>query len=153
MRVLVDTNVLLRWSLAADPQNALCQSAINHLIRTGAELCFTFQNIAEFWNVATRPLQRNGFGLTPGQAQHEVEVIERLFTLLPEDAVIYAEWRAMVADLQVSGVQVHDARLAAAMVVHNVSHLLTFNKSDFARFSGLTALDPADVLAQRQSSS
>jgi hypothetical protein len=25
---------------------------------------FTLQNISEFWNVATRPISRNGLGLT-----------------------------------------------------------------------------------------
>lgn len=36
----------------------------------------------------------------------------------------------------VLGVQVHDARLAAAMYVHRVNHILTLNVSDFSRFSG-----------------
>jgi len=42
-------------------------------------------------------------------------------------------------------VQVHDARLAAAMYVHHVSHILTLNVADFNRFSGLTAVHPAAV--------
>lgn len=152
MRVLVDTNVLLRWSLGAHPQNPLCQAAINTLIHHGAELCFTFQNAAEFWNVATRRLARNGFGLTPSTAEHEIRMIEQLFSLLPEGAANYFKWRGLVSDLQVSGVQVHDAGLAAAMVVHDLTHLLTFNKADFARYTGITTLDPSDVLAHPSSS-
>jgi hypothetical protein len=35
----------------------------------------------------------------------------------------------------VLGVQVHDARLAAAMYVHHVSHILTLNVADFNRFT------------------
>lgn len=63
---------------------------------------------------------------------------------------VYAEWRGVVSALQVRGVQVHDARLVAAMVVHNATTILTFNKGDFARYPGITALEPADVLAQKQ---
>jgi hypothetical protein len=36
----------------------------------------------------------------------------------------------------VSGVQVHDARLAASMYTHGIMHILTFNESDFIRFVG-----------------
>jgi predicted nucleic acid-binding protein len=45
----------------------------------------------------------------------------------------------------VMGVQVHDARLAAAMRVHRVSHILTLNVTDFERFSGLTAVHPSSL--------
>jgi predicted nucleic acid-binding protein len=50
-------------------------------------------------------------------------------------------------DYGVSGVQVYDARLAAAMIVHNVTHILTFNTSDFARYApeGIVAVDPTIV--------
>ncbi|HSK74585.1 MAG TPA: hypothetical protein VK892_22995 [Pyrinomonadaceae bacterium] len=33
-----------------------------------------------------------------------------------------------------SGKNVHDARLTAAMIKHKISHLLTFNVKDFKRF-------------------
>ncbi len=45
----------------------------------------------------------------------------------------------------VSGVQVHDARLAAVMNVNNVSHLLTLNSKDFERFTGITPIHPDDL--------
>ena len=44
--------------------------------------------------------------------------------------------------LRYGGVQVHDARLAAAMYVHGVAHILTLNVADFSRFSGLTPVHP-----------
>jgi len=44
-------------------------------------------------------------------------------------------------------VQVHDARLVALMQVHGISHVFTLNPSDFARYSGITALTPANVIA------
>ncbi len=42
----------------------------------------------------------------------------------------------------VRGVQVHDARLAAAMRVHGIPYILTFNGSDFERYSGIGIADP-----------
>jgi len=41
---------------------------------------------------------------------------------------------------------VHDARLAAAMYVHHVDHILTLNVADFSRFTGRTAVHPDSPL-------
>ena len=59
---LVDTNVLLRVSRRTDPEYPIAYEAISTLARK-ATLYYTHQNIAEFWNVVTRPVARNGFGL------------------------------------------------------------------------------------------
>ena len=48
----------------------------------------------------------------------------------------------IVVQYGVSGVQVHDARLAAAMYAHGIREILTLNGSDFTRFAGITAIDP-----------
>jgi predicted nucleic acid-binding protein len=61
---VVDTNILLRMTRRADPQHQLIATALTHLISQGATLHYTHQNIAELWNVMTRPLVRNGLGLT-----------------------------------------------------------------------------------------
>jgi len=44
--------------------------------KRGIETCFSLQNIAEFWNVCTRPVERNGYGLS-SPIQQCVEDIER----------------------------------------------------------------------------
>jgi len=46
----------------------------------------------------------------------------------------------------------HDARIVAAMVVHGITQLLTFNAADFNRFSDIVVLTPAGVLNQAPSS-
>jgi predicted nucleic acid-binding protein len=74
-----------------------------------------------------------------------VLAIETGMSLLPDSDAVYREWRRIVVHYNVSGVQVHDARLAAAMHVHGVSHILTLNVTDFSRFNGLTAVHPDTV--------
>jgi predicted nucleic acid-binding protein len=139
---LVDTNVLLRMTRRSDPQHQVVDAALAQLAGQGAILHYTHQNIAELWNAMTRPLDRNGFGLTVADAEHEVRAFEAGMTFLPDNLAVYREWRRIVVQHGVLGVQVHDARLAAAMYVHRVSHILTLNVSDFSRFSGLTAVHP-----------
>lgn len=142
---LVDTNILLRMTRRSDPQHQLVDTALARLASQGTIFHYTHQNIAELWNAMTRPLARNGFGLTVVEADREVRVIEAGMSFLPDNADVYREWRRIVLELGVLGAHVHDARLAAAMYVHHVGHILTLNVSDFTRFTGLTALHPTGL--------
>ncbi|MBZ5525664.1 MAG: type II toxin-antitoxin system VapC family toxin [Acidobacteriia bacterium] len=139
---LVDTNVLLRMTRRGDPQHQLVDKALAQLASQGTTLHYTHQNIAELWNAMTRPVARNGFGLTVADAEREVRAIEAGMIFLPDNEAVYREWRRIVVQHSVLGVQVHDARLAAAMYIHQVGHILTLNVSDFTRFSGLIAVHP-----------
>jgi hypothetical protein len=53
--------------------------------------------------------------------------------------------RRLLVNYGVSGVQVHDAHLVAAMLVHGVKTILTFNTKDFARFAGIEAVHPEKI--------
>lgn len=142
---LVDTNILLRMTRRSDPYHLLVDTALAELARQSTTLYYTHQNIAELWNAMTRPLTRNGFGLTVADAEREVLAIEAGMSFLPDNQDVYQEWRKIIVQYVVSGVQVHDARLAAAMYIHRVDHILTLNVNDFSRFPGLTAVHPKDV--------
>lgn len=145
MLLLIDTNVLLRWARAADREHLVCRAAIEAAKRRGIPLLVTAQNLIEFWNVATRPADRNGFSLTPSKADAELALLERAFTIAPDTSAIYSQWRRLVVSVGVSGVQVHDARLAAAMIVHGVTHILTLNPRDFSRYPGIVPVHPSDI--------
>jgi hypothetical protein len=86
-------------------------AAVTTLRARDEPLCFTAQNMVEFWNVGTRPTSRNGLGLPPSEVELRASIIEQQFLRLPEDDRIYAVWRNLVRDHAVSGAQVHDARL------------------------------------------
>jgi predicted nucleic acid-binding protein len=142
---LVDTNILLRITRRSDAQHKIVDTALARLAGQGTVLYYTHQNIAELWNAMTRPLDRNGFGLTVADAEHEVQAIESGMILLPDSEAVYREWRRIVVQYGVLGVKVHDARLAAAMYVHRVAHILTLNTPDFSRFKGLNTLHPTNL--------
>ena len=149
MIYLVDTNVLLRFADRTHPFHAAVRVAIHRLRTEGHRLRATPQNCVEFWNVATRPVERNGFGLVPANVDRLLRLVERLFPLLPDSPAVYPEWRRLVVSFDVSGTQVHDARLVASMILHGVTHILTFNTADFVRYTtiGIVAVDPVTVYA------
>jgi predicted nucleic acid-binding protein len=146
MRILVDTNVLLRLAQLAHPRHPDAVRAIEILRSRGDELCLVPQVIYEYWAVYTRPPGENGLGMTTAQAKTEVARIKKLFTLFRDERAIFPLWENLVADHDVKGRNAHDARLVAAMSRHGLQHLVTFNASDFARFSGITVFTPEQVL-------
>ncbi|MBN3950282.1 MAG: PIN domain-containing protein [Nostoc sp. NMS7] len=146
MLFMADTNILLRFISPSDPNHILVRDAIYSLLQKGEEICYTSQILGEFWNVCTRPTTaRSGFGLSIEETDQRAQVIERYFNVLPDSAAVHTQWRRLVVDYRVSGVKVHDTRLVAAMLVHGLTHILTFNISDFARYSKITAVNPTAI--------
>ena len=145
MIYLVDTNVLLRSIQQTDPMHADAKRAAATLTRQDQQLSIVAQNLIEFWAVATRPAVNNGLALSIDETARHVATFKRVFTLLADTPDIFLEWERLVEQHKVIGRRVHDTRLVAAMKVHNVTHLLTFNTDDFKRYDGITIVDPKDV--------
>jgi predicted nucleic acid-binding protein len=147
---LLDTNVLLRRTQPDHPLNLVAVESVAILLSDGEDVYFTPQNIAEFWNVVTRQIDKNGLGFDAATARREVDLIEQLLTILPDKPEMYEEWKRLVITHSVLGVKVHDARLVAAMNVHGIQTLLTFNPADFTRFESdlihpIVVLHPSSV--------
>jgi predicted nucleic acid-binding protein len=146
VRILADTNILLRGIHRQHPQHRQMRDAIYGLVRRGDVICVLAQNLYEFWAVCTRPVENNGMGIPPAQASRILGRVERLSERLSEDSgAVYIEWRRLVAAHEVSGKKSHDARLAAAMIVHGITCILTYNVDDFKRYSGITVIHPETV--------
>jgi predicted nucleic acid-binding protein len=144
---LLDTNILLRWIKPDDRDYQLVTSAIEAML-AGTVLCYTSQNLGEFWNTCTRPLDRNGYGLSPQEADRRARFFEDRLRLLPDSLAVHHEWRRMLVAHSISGVQVHDARLVAAMRVHGVKRILSFNDTDFSRYRDIEAVHPRVLSAK-----
>ena len=140
---LADTNILLRFLLLNDPAYPRIRQAVRTLKTRGELIVTTPQNMAEFWNVCTRPITvRGGLGLKVEASEMRLRLLERHFPVLPDSPAIYEKWKALVVDHQVRGVNVHDARLVAAMMIHGVTHILTANVKDFQRYPNISIVDP-----------
>jgi predicted nucleic acid-binding protein len=146
MNYLVDTNILTR---IADPAHAMHQEALDAvklLIQQGHGLHVVPQSFYEFWVVATRPASVNGLGKTPADALLDLTNLKGLFLWLDDSPLVYGVWEGLVTGTPILGKNAHDARLVAAMSVHGLTHLLTFNIQDFRQYPGITVVTPADIL-------
>ena len=146
MRYLIDTNVVLRWSDNLAPEYQECQDAVAKSVGSGHIVCCCAQVFIEYWVVATRPAAVNGLGLTFDQACSSLSDIDKAFIHLPEPPDIAARWANLVMRQGIMGKQAHDARIAALMLAHGVTHLLTLNPSDFVRYTGIVPVTPSQIL-------
>jgi len=147
-RYLVDTNVLLRGAVRTAARNPAATHAIAILLAQGDELLLAPQVLTEFWSVATRPVDVNGFGWSVDVVRTEIDKLLDQFPLMPETPAVFDEWLHLVTKHRVIGKQVYDARLAAFVRTHQIARLLTFNTSDFGSY-GITVVSPEDVAANR----
>ncbi len=147
MRILLDTNVWLRIADQNSRHHADAVAAVTWLDENNQESCLVPQVMYEYWVVATRPLENNGLGLVPEQADEAIDRWIGLFRLLQDERGIFPQWRELVKSCNIQGKSAHDARLVAAMHRHGLTHLLTFNKADFVRYPGITLWTPTEVLS------
>ena len=148
MKILLDTNMIVRLSNPLDQDFVLTVEVLTKLWDAGHQLTITAQNIVEFTAVATRPVKNNGLGSTSAEAEQQAQIFESKFHFIADDSTIFPNWKSIVAGSQVLGKHVHDARLVAVAVSAGVDAILTFNTVHFQRLcaaNGLQLLDPRTV--------
>ena len=146
MSVLLDTNILTRSIQLNHPMRLPAENAVAILRAQGEQLCIVPQNLYEFWVVCTRPISQNGLGMTAAETEAEVVRLKGFFTLLDDTPSILTAWERLVTQYQVVGKNAHDARLVAAMLVHGVPRILTFNDRNFQRYPAIAVLSPQAVV-------
>jgi predicted nucleic acid-binding protein len=146
MAIFIDTNILLRAVQPSHPMHPVALRALETLLAGEESLFIAIQNVAEFWNAATRPIVHNGLGLTIEKAREEIQRLEGFFQILSESAGSYDAWKTLLITHRVSGAQVHDARLAAVMKTSGIRKIVTFNVHDFTRFADIEAVHPETIV-------
>jgi predicted nucleic acid-binding protein len=146
MNYLVDTNILTRLIEPGHTLHAAARNAVKLLVAQGHKLRIVPQNLYEFWVVCTRPSGVNGLGKSAAETFVEMTNLRSLFRWLDDTSAIFDVWEHLVRSTPVVGKNAHDARLVAAMKVHGLTHLLTFNGQDFRQYPTITVVTPSDIL-------
>lgn len=144
-RYLLDTNIVMRLCNCSDLQHQLATNAVSRLLMQSDECFLATQVIIEFWVVATRPTEVNGLGWSVEQTRSMIDQLLARFPVLAESRQIFTNWLNLVTTNRVMGKRTHDVRLVAAMLANEITHLLTFNPSDFAGISSITITHPQDL--------
>lgn len=145
MKLLIDTNVLLRLRDPESPHHSDCVQALDQLRKFSKTAYTCAQVLVEYWVVATRPREVNGLALSTDAVDRYLSDTETVFSCLPEPSDIAARWRKLVVEHGVQGRPAYDARLVALMQAHDVTHVVTLNTGDFARYRGITPVLPSEA--------
>jgi len=73
VKVLLDTNILLRLAVVSHPTHADAVSAVHKIRQRGDQPAIVPQVLYEYWVVATRPTLQNGLGLAPADARLAID--------------------------------------------------------------------------------
>ncbi len=103
MRILLDTNVLLRMVQPSHAMHQLVFDAVAVLRQRGDEFVIVPQSLYEMWVVCTRPVAQNGVGLSAAEAQAELAQAKSLCPLLDDLPGMCARWEQLVTHHQVLG--------------------------------------------------
>lgn len=141
-RLLVDTNVLIYATLAADSRHEIARQVLLQRLRPEVTMFISVQNLAEMYPNLTGP--KNQAPDSPELARQKIRSLARLrgITVLP----LTLETAHLALDLCVSaGVTrqgYFDRQLAALMIRENIPVILTENVADFMGIDGVTPINP-----------
>jgi len=133
---LLDMNILLAYLTPEHNAHQFVINTITQLRNRGYQLWVAPQGLYELWTVLTRPVEANGFGRTPEEANQALERIRTDFIFREDPPGIVDEWQRLCVAYQIVGKRAHDARLVAYMRGHGIAELLTLNGEDFRSFEG-----------------
>jgi predicted nucleic acid-binding protein len=141
-RVLIDTNVLIYATLAADHRHiqALKVLALRH--RSSVELFVSVQNLAEMYPNLTGP--KNQPSDTPALARQKIRSLSRLrgLNVLPLTLESIQGALDLCVSGQVTRQKYFDRQIAALMLRESIPVIVTENEADFAGIDGITPLNP-----------
>lgn len=140
--IAVDTNLLVHAHQREADLHGPAQEAIRSLAEGSRPWGICLHSLIEFCGVVTLPrLWR--VPSTPAQAVDQVAAWRGSPSLriLSDDKAILDCFADLVLKAGVRGGMVHDARIAAACLVHGVSELWTVDR-DFSRFPALRTRNP-----------
>lgn len=139
-RAVLDTNVLLTATDTGRKEYAKAREALDEWPARGTTLYTTGQILREYLSVATRPVERNGLGLSQADSVANARAFCGRLRLLDENEKVNTRLLALLDDVACRGKQVHDASVVATMLVHGVDTLVTLNVDDFVRFEKLVRI-------------
>ena len=145
--LFLDTNILVTATDTLRPWHEEAQRLLAEADRRGYHLAASGQVLREYLAVSTRPAESNGLGLSISDAVANVDQFLGFVKLFDETESVARQLRKLVMTSGVRGNRIHDANIAATMMVHHIRVLITQNCDDFAGFDEIEAL-PLDSVVQ-----
>lgn len=140
--IAVDTNVLVYAHRADSEWHAPAKAALEQLAEGVAPWALPWPCLHEFIAIATHPrIYRPPSTLAQALEQVRAWLESPSVVLLSESGAHFDALERVLTASHAAGPRVHDARIAALCVEHEISTLWSLDR-DFARFSGVVVENP-----------
>ncbi len=140
--VAVDTNILVYAHRQDSPWHEAAYKELTKLVEGDAPWAIPWPCLHEFLNVLTnRRLYQPPTPMPEALNAAETVMQSVSLLLLSEGGRYFQELRSLVEEGQITGQQVHDARVAALCLAHGVTELWSADR-DFSRFPRLKVRNP-----------
>jgi toxin-antitoxin system PIN domain toxin len=138
---IIDANILV-YALDTEAPQHRASRALLEAGRAGeTTLYVTSQVLCEFFAIVTNPRRVQ----KPRSALDAIAAVTGFLSfvhVLPIPARTVEGWLDLLRRRPVTGGEVFDLQLAAAMLANGVSRIYTYNTSDFTSFKELTVTEP-----------
>ncbi len=149
--IFVDTNVLIRANVATAPNHEEALACLKTLGKSSTERWISQQILREYLANVTRS-QTFMSPIPMAAAIARVEYFQSRFIIAQDSERVFANLLKLLGTTATSGKQIHDTNIVATMQAYGVNQLLTYNPTDFTRFSThITILAPTEVLLDQNS--
>jgi toxin-antitoxin system PIN domain toxin len=143
--IAVDTNILVYAHREDSEWHDRAEAAVRSLAEGAAVWAIPWPCVHEFLAIATHPR----IFRTPTPIAAALDQIDAWFespsiVMLAEDESYWAVLRTLTGQARVDGARIHDARVAALCLSHDVRELWTADR-DFSLFPALRARNPLVV--------
>jgi predicted nucleic acid-binding protein len=138
---VVDTNVLIYALDTVAPQHAAARTLLEAARTEAATLYVTSQILCEFYSVMTNPRRV----ARPRTADEAMTVLSDMLTflhVLPVPANTIDRLLDLLRRRPVTGSDVFDLHIIAAMQANSIGRIYTFNLADFEAFPELSVVTP-----------
>jgi predicted nucleic acid-binding protein len=138
---IIDTNVLV-YALDIDAPRHTASRTMLEAARDGSTTLYvTSQILCEFYSIVTNA-RRVSKPRTSADAVSAISGLLAFLQVLPIPAQTVEGWLSLLRRRPVTGGDVFDLQIAAAMRANDVQRIYTFNTDDFEVFSEISVVTP-----------
>jgi len=140
-KIFIDTNILVYANNTLSPFCTAARTKLQDAFVNYSEVWVSRQIFREFAAVVSREMLAAG-NLDFDKLEKTIRRFEQDFSVAEDSHLVTHRWLPLLEETNSAGKQVHDANIAANMLVCGIDSLLTHNVADFQRFSHLITIVP-----------
>lgn len=142
--ILLDTNVLIYATDRRSPQNAVCRTVLDAVIRGTVPGVLVTQVLIEFLGAATGPSVQAPLPI--GEALSQAATFRAQIRTFDAPSGTWDHMLSIVASTERAGRRTFDAYLAAQAIALGIPTICTYNAVDFSGVPGLSVASAEDIM-------